>query len=284
MKTPRAPGSAPLIAKTPAASTATTGLAEAAKSYATLSPDTVAAIDTVMLGHSTPLLLRDPGTEAVRRKLVKLGQLKSLTSKTLEVDTQKAILAFQRAHGLAPTGAADGPTLAKMDAEIEAKLAKFVPKPKHPFLQELLPAALEIERTQGIPAAVILAQAALESSYGKKAIGTYNIFGIKGKGSDGTVEVTTHEYVKGVRQKVKEPFAKFASYGEALKRHAEVFYNGRYNRALPHLNAPKSFARSIQGIYATDPRYAQKLVAIMRSQDLIPPDPKPAPKKAIAKK
>jgi flagellum-specific peptidoglycan hydrolase FlgJ len=278
MKTNRAPGSAPLLVAKSASAEPMGGSARAA-----LAPDMAVAVDSMLLGHSQPEPANDEASEGVRRKLVKLGLLTSLKSKTLEVDTQKALLAFQREQGLAPTGAADAPTIAKMDQLIQAKVETFEMKPKDPFLQALLPDALEIERTQGIPAAVILAQAALESSYGKKAIGTYNIFGIKGKGSDGTVEVTTHEYVKGIRKKVKEPFAKFATYAEALKRHAEVFYNGHYNKAMPHLNAPKAFAKAIQGIYATDPRYAQKLVAIMRSQNLIPPEPKPAPKPVVKK-
>lgn len=281
MQTNRATGSAPLTLSATAAVVAPSIQAP----EVVLSADTVMAVDKVLLGHALPEPAVDPDRASVRRKLLKLGHLTSLKSKTLEEDTQKALLAFQRANSLAPTGAADAPTLAKMDELIAAKVDAFTPQPKSQFLKDLLPAAQEIEKTYGVPAAVVLAQAALESDYGRKAIGTYNIFGIKGKGSLGTLDVTTHEYVKGKKLKLKQPFAHFASYAEALKKHALVFYNGNYNRSLKFLNDPKAFARAIQGIYATDPHYAAKLTAIMRSQNLIPPEPKPAPvKKAIAKK
>lgn len=282
MQTQRATGSAPLKAPTaPAAAPLDTQELSIA-SYQ-MSVDTTMAVDKMLLGHALPEVPTDPQSEEVRRKLVKLGQLTSLTGKTLEVETQKALLAFQRANGLAPTGAADAPTIAKMDELIASKVDAFVPQPKSQFLKNLLPSAIELEKKYGIPAAVVLAQAALESDYGKKAIGTFNIFGIKGKGSQGTLEVTTHEYVKGVRKKVKEPFAHFENYTEALKQHAEVFFNGHYNKALKFVNDPKGFAKAIQGIYATDPRYARKLTAIMKSQNLIPPDPPPV-KKTVAKK
>lgn len=281
MKTTRASGSAPLAAPTaPSASVVAPALQSP---DVIVGADTAKTVDQVLLSHAEPVLSSDAQTVEVRRKLLKLGLLTSLSSKTLETDTQKALLELQRAHNLAPTGTADAPTLAKLDELVAAKMAAFVPQPRHPFLQELLPAALEIEKTHGIPAAVVLAQAALESGYGKRAIGTYNIFGIKGRGSLGKLDVTTHEYVRGVKKKLKQPFAHFASYAEALKKHAEVFYNGNYSRALKQLNDPKKFALAIQGVYATDPRYARKLTTIMREQNLIPPDPKPAPKAPVKK-
>ena len=62
------------------------------------------------------------------------------------------------------------------------------------FVNKCYPFALQVQEVTGIPAISILAQAALESDWGKKAIGN-NIFGIKfRKGDYGYQEVLTTEY------------------------------------------------------------------------------------------
>ncbi|MEB3223992.1 MAG: glucosaminidase domain-containing protein [Candidatus Sericytochromatia bacterium] len=137
--------------------------------------------------------------------------------------------------------------------------------PKSPFLREMVPAALEIERKYGLPAKVILAQAALESNWGKAAIGTYNVFGIKGRGSRGSLGVMTREHLKGRWVRVRENFAHYGSYQEAFEAYARTLHNGYYQRALAAKDNPVKFARALQGVYATDPGYAGKLISIMRS-------------------
>jgi flagellum-specific peptidoglycan hydrolase FlgJ len=52
---------------------------------------------------------------------------------------------------------------------------------KHPFFDELIPYAQEMQRRTGIPASVALAQAALESGFGKSLLSKQakNLFGVK---------------------------------------------------------------------------------------------------------
>ncbi|MEB3198180.1 MAG: glucosaminidase domain-containing protein [Candidatus Sericytochromatia bacterium] len=137
--------------------------------------------------------------------------------------------------------------------------------PRSPFLRQMVPAALAIEAKYGLPAKVILAQAALESNWGKAAIGTYNVFGIKGRGSQGSVMVSTREHLRGRWVRTREPFARYGSFHEAFEAYARTLHNGRYQRALAVKDNPVRYAKALQGVYATDPGYASKLIAIMKS-------------------
>ncbi len=142
--------------------------------------------------------------------------------------------------------------------------------PVDPFLQKLAPAAARIEAADGIPAAVTLAQAAVESAMGTAKIGEYNVFGIKGSGSRGSLRVWTQEYVHGRRIEVRDNFANYGSWQEAMAAHARVFDAPAYARARQYPHDPVAFAKALNGIYATDPHYAATLIQVMKEQDLIP--------------
>jgi hypothetical protein len=142
-------------------------------------------------------------------------------------------------------------------------------KPENAFLKKLAPAAARIEEKYGIPAAVILAQAAIESASGESTIGDFNCFGIKGEGSRGSILARTAEYRGGQRYATQAYFADYGSWDEALEAHAEVLQKPRYAEAMQHKHDPIGFARALQGKYATDPRYAEKLIETMREQNLL---------------
>ncbi len=145
---------------------------------------------------------------------------------------------------------------------------------KQEFFKMLLPAALEAERKYGVPASVTLAQAALESGWGKAAIGGYNIFGIKGSGSAGTVNVTTREFVNGRYITIKDNFAKYGDFYEAVMKHGKVFqgdYAG-YKKGLSTYAKTKNdnaFIDAVGHTYATDPNYAKSIKSIMKDYDLV---------------
>jgi flagellum-specific peptidoglycan hydrolase FlgJ len=130
-------------------------------------------------------------------------------------------------------------------------------------------AALTIQRKTGLPASVIMAQAALESDWGRSAIGTYNVFGIKGEGSKGSIKVPTREYINGKAVRTFAAFAHYASFEEAFGAYAKLIHNGNHPRAVAAKADPLRYAKALQGTYATDPKYASKLIGIMRSQGLL---------------
>lgn len=123
----------------------------------------------------------------------------------------------------------------------------------------------------GVPASVTVAQAILETGWGKHTIGeAKNLFGIKGKGPAGTVSAPTKEYVNGKWITVQANFAKYDSFEQSITEHAKFFIrNRRYAKALQFKNDADRFAREIhQAGYATAPDYSDKLIALMKKHNL----------------
>ena len=129
-----------------------------------------------------------------------------------------------------------------------------------------------LDGATSIPAHFMIAQAALETGWGRSELRfadgapTHNLFGIKaGRNWQGAVaEATTTEYVNGVAQKSVERFRAYASYGEAFRDYANLLAsNPRYAEVLNPQDAA-GFARGLQRAgYATDPMYAAKLERII---------------------
>ena len=122
-----------------------------------------------------------------------------------------------------------------------------------------------------VPASVTVAQAILETGWGKHTIGSAkNLFGIKGRGPLGSVRAQTKEYVKGRYVTVEADFAKYESFDQSVDEHAQFFLrNRRYARALQVKYDPDAFAREIaKAGYATAPDYADALIKLMRDYNL----------------
>lgn len=140
----------------------------------------------------------------------------------------------------------------------------------HPFFIQYAAAAQAEEARSKIPASITLAQAALESGYGASSI-CNNMFGIKANASytGPYCESTTKEEIGGVIHKIIAKFRAYASPEHSFADHSNfLLSNGRYQTALSKSN-PFEFANELQRAgYATDSQYANKLKAIIRSQDL----------------
>jgi flagellar protein FlgJ len=142
------------------------------------------------------------------------------------------------------------------------------------FVDRMLPHAERASRSTGIPAQLIIGQAALESGWGKREIknadgsNSFNLFGIKAdKDWKGKVaEVVTTEYHNGVANKQVERFRAYDSYSDAFRDYGDFLKgDGRYAAALAQ-NEGRAFAQAMQQAgYATDPRYAEKLSAVIGS-------------------
>lgn len=140
------------------------------------------------------------------------------------------------------------------------------------FANRLWPAATEAARSTGVPAHFMVAQAALETGWGKSELRradgspSFNVFGVKaGRAWQGpVVEATTTEYVDGVAQRQVERFRAYASYAEAFRDYSNLLSaNPRYASVLGTQDAA-SFARGLQRAgFATDPMYAAKLERII---------------------
>lgn len=141
------------------------------------------------------------------------------------------------------------------------------------FVSRMTPHAIQASQATGVPAQLILGQAALESGWGKREIrmpdgsNSFNLFGIKaGAGWNGKVaEVMTTEYRNGVAYKQVERFRAYSSYAEAFQDHANLIgNNARYAEVMQQAGNPVAMAVAIQRAgYATDPNYADKLTKVM---------------------
>lgn len=141
------------------------------------------------------------------------------------------------------------------------------------FVQRMGSSAQVASAASGVPAPLILAQAALESGWGKREIRaddgaqSFNLFGIKADRSwkGPVVETTTTEYVDGEPQRVRAKFRAYGSYDEAFTDYARfITRNPRYAGVLA-ADTPAEAAHGLQKAgYATDPQYGQKLVRIMQ--------------------
>jgi flagellar protein FlgJ len=168
------------------------------------------------------------------------------------------------ARSVPSPGSAIDPTLTGDGSQPSATAREFV--------NRLWPAAAEAAAATGIPAHFMVAQAALETGWGKAepryadGNSSFNVFGIKaGRSWQGpVVEVTTTEYVDGVSQKQVERFRAYGSYAEAFRDYSSLLTaNPRYAAVLGTQDAG-SFARGLQRAgYATDPMYATKLERII---------------------
>ena len=151
------------------------------------------------------------------------------------------------------------------------ELKKLGQQDKKSFFAALLPAAIDSEKKYGVPAEVTLAQAALESGWARSPIGGYNIFGIKGKGSQGSVNVSTREFYNGRYVTIRDNFARYANFYDAVSSHGKLFHNGYYDKAIHQYSRdknPDKFVDNIHGIYATDPDYSRKIKGIIADYGL----------------
>ncbi|WP_110641413.1 flagellar assembly peptidoglycan hydrolase FlgJ [Salinicola sp. CPA57] len=140
------------------------------------------------------------------------------------------------------------------------------------FLDSLAGPARKAEGASGVPAELILAQAALETGWGQREIPTasggnsHNLFGIKaGRSWQGaTTEITTTEYVDGRPIKMADRFRVYDSYADAFTDYARLIGDNPRYQGVVTASSPDMAAQALQqGGYATDPRYAEKLRGIM---------------------
>ncbi|WP_068825971.1 flagellar assembly peptidoglycan hydrolase FlgJ [Pseudomonas sp. BMS12] len=142
------------------------------------------------------------------------------------------------------------------------------------FIETMLPMAEEAAQKIGVDARYLVAQAALETGWGKSIIrqsdgsSSHNLFGIKAhRGWDGeSARVLTTEYKGGKAVKEAAAFRTYDSYQQSFNDYVNFLQgNGRYQEALASVENPERFVRELQQAgYASDPNYARKIGQIAR--------------------
>lgn len=156
---------------------------------------------------------------------------------------------------------------------LAAKAAAHPPSAADGFMEKLGGLARATAEGLGLSPHLLLAQAALETGWGRKAIKdeaggeSYNLFGIKADKhwTGKTVDVSTIEYINGQPQKKVESFRAYGSYAESFSDYARLIKH-RYGEAMAHGATAEGFGRALQAKgYATDPNYAQKIARVAQS-------------------
>jgi flagellum-specific peptidoglycan hydrolase FlgJ len=159
------------------------------------------------------------------------------------------------------------------------------------FTAKYWPYAKQSQDKTGVPALVIMAQAALETGWGSTVVGNM-MFGKKdADGQNGNEQLlTTTEYfdnpdkkfpvvisvtkvgAKLWKYKIKDWFRKYATPEESFTDHAKLMITSRHYAPAMALKAdPYKFASAIAPKYATDPDYASKLHKLMKMIDTLIP-------------
>jgi flagellar protein FlgJ len=151
----------------------------------------------------------------------------------------------------------------------------FSPKSAEEFVRQLLPHARWAAHQLGIAPAAIVAQAALESAWGRRvprqADGqpSFNLFGIKAgsQWAGAKAHVPTVEFVDGIAVRGRAHFRAYESLADGIRDYVKfVKGNERYRTALQVGSDAYSYATALaRAGYATDPGYAGKIHAVLDS-------------------
>ncbi|WP_312238130.1 flagellar assembly peptidoglycan hydrolase FlgJ [Stenotrophomonas sp.] len=181
-----------------------------------------------------------------------------------------AALADDRWRDVNGTAAARAPSAVDTLAANTAA-AQLGPHTPEGFVASIWNHAQQAARELGVDAKALVAQAALETGWGRKLVqrngggSSHNLFGIKASGWGGERATSgTHEYVDGVRRNETASFRAYTSVGDSFADYVKLLKNSpRYQNALQAGGDVRGFAQGLQKAgYATDPSYAAKIAAI----------------------
>ncbi|MGF2085049.1 LysM peptidoglycan-binding domain-containing protein [Lactococcus lactis] len=146
------------------------------------------------------------------------------------------------------------------------------------YIQSLANSAKPVANANGLYPSVMIAQALLESDWGKSTLSRApynNLFGIQGSYNGNCVYMKTQEYINGRYVEKVMPFRKYPSLAESFADNAHVlkttnFGNGYYYAETWRANAStyQQATSALTGKYATDPNYGNSLNNIIQRYNL----------------
>jgi flagellar protein FlgJ len=142
------------------------------------------------------------------------------------------------------------------------------------FVNTMLPMAKEAAARIGVDPRYLVAQAALETGWGKSVMraqdgsSSHNLFGIKAGSSwnGGSARAITSEFRNGAMVKETAQFRSYDSYKDSFHDLVTLLQsNNRYQEVVKSADNPEQFVRELQKAgYATDPNYASKISQIAK--------------------
>ncbi|APC19198.1 flagellar rod assembly protein/muramidase FlgJ [Pseudomonas frederiksbergensis] len=142
------------------------------------------------------------------------------------------------------------------------------------FVNAMMPMAKAAADRIGVDPRYLVAQAALETGYGKSVMraqdgtSSHNLFGIKAGSSwqGAQARAITSEFRNGAMVKETAEFRSYDSYQDSFHDLVTLLQsNNRYQDVLKSADNPEQFVRELQKAgYATDPNYASKISQIAK--------------------
>jgi flagellar protein FlgJ len=142
------------------------------------------------------------------------------------------------------------------------------------FVNTMLPMAKEAAERIGVDPRYLVAQAALETGWGKSVMraqdgsSSHNLFGIKAGSSwkGDSARAITSEFRNGEMVKETAEFRSYDSYKDSFHDLVTLLQtNNRYQDVVKSADKPEQFVRELQKAgYATDPDYASKISQIAK--------------------
>ncbi|MFJ2686545.1 flagellar assembly peptidoglycan hydrolase FlgJ [Pseudomonas sp. NPDC087342] len=159
-------------------------------------------------------------------------------------------------------------------AQIPLAPAKKAFSSSDEFVNTMLPMAKEAADRIGVDPRYLVAQAALETGWGKSVMraqdgsSSHNLFGIKTGSSwkGDSARAITSEFRDGAMVKETAEFRSYASYKDSFHDLVTLLQsNNRYQDVVKSADNPEQFVRELQKAgYATDPNYASKISQIAK--------------------
>lgn len=175
-----------------------------------------------------------------------------------------AVAAATRA-GIPLTVPLGAPAAVQATAGASQAAAPGVPTRIASFTQQLMPLLEKAGQQLGVSPRTLLAQAAIETGWGRSVVGN-NIFGIKAGSSwsGATVTAATHEYEDGRYVAIRDGFRAYPSLDAAVQDFVSLVSNSsRYKAALGAGEDVGAYGRAlIAGGWATDIDYVHKLETV----------------------
>ncbi|HEX5317682.1 MAG TPA: glucosaminidase domain-containing protein [Stellaceae bacterium] len=182
------------------------------------------------------------------------------TAGGLPLSAYTKIAALMLPHRPAPALAAPGATppghagkAPKSDPDVAA------------FTAQIVPLIRQAAQQLGVSPRILLAQAAIETGWGRSVVGN-NLFGIKAGSSwsGAKVSAPTHEYENGQYVAIADSFRAYPDYAASVQDFVAMVKNSpRYQAALGKGEDAGGYARALlSGGWATDIDYVRKLEAV----------------------
>ncbi|WP_141432399.1 glycoside hydrolase family 73 protein [Bacillus sp. 03113] len=164
------------------------------------------------------------------------------------------------------------------------------------FITEVAPHAQKIGWKYNILPSLILAQACLESNFGKSglAIKGKNLFGVKGEYQVQSIKMQTKEQDRnGKVSVITAKFRKYPTWTESFEDHALLLVKGvswdrsKYHGVIGEKDYQRACIKMGASGYATDIKYAEKLIGVIQRNFLTQYDKepikeyKPAPSQSV---